>query len=344
VTRPIALAHEWDDLADRVGAAPFLRPGWVVAWSEAFGGGDLDVVVARRGGRLVAVLPLRRRRGVLGSPTNVHTPAFGVLAEDAPAAAELGGALAERGAARIVLEEVDACAPALDALLTPLRERGYRLLTTTMHRSPCLPLDGDPAAFERRLTAKRRSNLRRLRRRLESRGALGLDVSDGGERLEELLEEGLRVEGAAWKDARGTSILARPETRGFYGAIARWAAERGSLRLAFLRLDGEPIAFDLCLEDERAHYLLKTGYDPRYRSEAPGMLMRFEMIRRAYELGLASYEFLGSDQPWKLEWTEHCHDRARVRAYAPSATGVVARSARAWGAPIARKVREVARP
>jgi CelD/BcsL family acetyltransferase involved in cellulose biosynthesis len=332
------LAREWDSLADRTGAVPFLRPGWLAAWWDAFGEGSLEVLTASRGGRLVGILPLRRRRATFSSPTNAHTPAFGVLVEDQEAAVELGRALVERGAARIVLEDVDARAAALQALLQPALERGYQLLETTMQHSPYLPLDGDVADFERRLSAKRRSNLRRVRRRLESRGELALEVLDGSERLDQLLAEGFKVEGAAWKDARGSSILARADTRDFYTAVARWAVRRGSLRVAFLRLDGDPIAFDLCLEDERAHYLLKTGYNPDYRSEAPGMLMRFEMIRRAYALGIECYEFLGADQPWKLEWTDRCHRRARVRAYGPSAAGALARSARAHGGPIARKM------
>ena len=76
------LAAEWDLLADRTGAQPFARPGWFAAWWAAFGTGDLVVVTARRHGRLTGVLPFRRRAGVLASPTNAHTPAFAVLAED----------------------------------------------------------------------------------------------------------------------------------------------------------------------------------------------------------------------------------------------------------------------
>ena len=38
------LAEEWDGLADRVGAAPWTRPGWVAAWWRAFGSGRLQIV------------------------------------------------------------------------------------------------------------------------------------------------------------------------------------------------------------------------------------------------------------------------------------------------------------
>src|SRR4051812_29727657 len=81
-----SIASEWDELANRTNASPFLRPGWFAAWLSAFADGTRPVVyAARRDGRLVAVLPLltgRRAR----SPTNSHTPVFDLLASDAEAA------------------------------------------------------------------------------------------------------------------------------------------------------------------------------------------------------------------------------------------------------------------
>src|SRR5258706_7672137 len=83
------IASEWDDLAGRVSAAPYVRPGWVAAWWRAFGVGDLEIRTLRRDGRLAAVLPVSRRYGVLRSVTNYHTPHSGLLAEDCGAAAQL---------------------------------------------------------------------------------------------------------------------------------------------------------------------------------------------------------------------------------------------------------------
>ncbi|MFQ5948998.1 MAG: hypothetical protein ACE5KX_09080, partial [Acidimicrobiia bacterium] len=55
-----ALSDEWDLLARAVGASPFVRPGWVRAWAEAFGPGPPAVATVRRAGRLVAALPIFR--------------------------------------------------------------------------------------------------------------------------------------------------------------------------------------------------------------------------------------------------------------------------------------------
>ncbi|HKP91255.1 MAG TPA: hypothetical protein VJT75_14925, partial [Thermoleophilaceae bacterium] len=79
------LRAEWDELADRTGAAPFLRAGWIEAWHGAFGLGELRTLTTRDDGRLTGILPVSARRGALVSPTDWHTPIFGPVAEDAGA-------------------------------------------------------------------------------------------------------------------------------------------------------------------------------------------------------------------------------------------------------------------
>src|SRR5207248_10191222 len=77
---PIAL--EWDELATRAGASPFLRPGWFEAWWRSFGRGRLQIVTLRRDGRLAGVAALERHWGSTLAVANVHSPQFGFLADD----------------------------------------------------------------------------------------------------------------------------------------------------------------------------------------------------------------------------------------------------------------------
>jgi CelD/BcsL family acetyltransferase involved in cellulose biosynthesis len=193
----------------------------------------------------------------------------------------------------------------------------------SLRAAPYVAIDGDWDAYEAKLRRKFRSEIRRRRRRLEERGRLTLDVSDGKEKLDELLEEGFRVEGLGWKDAYGTSINSRPTARRFYTEVAHWASERGWLRLAFLRLDGRVLAFDYCLEYNKVHYLLKTGYDPAYGKFGPGMIIRHMMLARAFSERLNTYNFLGvgSDDVWKREWTNSHQERLFLRMFAPTLSG-----------------------
>jgi len=337
------LADAWDELADRIGAPPFLRPGWFAAWWGAFGRGSLEILALSRDGNTAAVLPMERRRGALRSLSNWHTPGFAPIAErDAePAlAAQLVGARARR----ITLAFVDPRSRFVAACGEAAGRTGRRAIVRVIERSPFLPLDGTWDEFEReRFSRKQRAELRRRRRQLIGQGPLAVDLTADGDRLDGRLAEGLAVEARSWKGSAGTAIASRPETRRFYAQVARWAAARGELRLAFLRVGGEAVAFDLALESGGAHYLLKTGYDPAYARFAPGAMLRFDMVARAFARGLDAYEFLGQDDPWKREWTDRCHDRATLQLFAPGPAGRLDWATWTHVAPVARRLAAIAR-
>jgi CelD/BcsL family acetyltransferase involved in cellulose biosynthesis len=98
-------------------------------------------------------------------------------------------------------------------------------------------------------------------------------------------------------------------------------ATRGILRIAVPSLDGRGIAADICLEDAGVHYFLKTGFDPRYRELAPGLILRHDMIRHAYDTGLSSYEMTGSAEPYKMRWTDTTRRISAVRTYPGTLAG-----------------------
>jgi len=331
------LTAEWDELADRVGAEPWARPGWVGAWWSAFGTGSLRIIIVRKGDLLVGVLPLAEDQGVVRSTSNWHTPGFALLAEP-DELGRLAQAVVERRPRRVWMAFVDPDEAGMAAVRAAAGSSGYRTLERTLERSPYIPIEGDWEGYCETLGRKLLSELRRRRRRLEEEGQFIFEVVDGGERLPELLDEGFAVEAAGWKSERNSAISSRPETLAFYRAVAQWAAERGLLKLAFLRLDGRAIAFDYCIEDGWIHYLLKTGFDPSYGKFAPGMILRYEMLARAFSTGIRSYEFLGADEPWKLQWTETTRRRTVFQAFAPTARGRVEWAAFAWGRPLVKRV------
>jgi CelD/BcsL family acetyltransferase involved in cellulose biosynthesis len=282
-----------------------------------------------------------RRAGALRSPSNWHTPQFEPVAEPGAERA-LAAALLGRPARRVTLSFVDAGAPFATACREQAAAAGRRMLTRTVERSPYLDIAGDWDDFVRaRLSADRRRTMGTRRRRLMAAGALALEVSDGRIELERRLAEGYDVEARSWKGAAGTAINSRPETRRFYDELARWAADRGVLRLVFLRVEGRAAAFEFTLQDRGVHYMLKGGYDPAYARGAPGTILRAEMLARAFAYGFERYEFLGQDEPWKRLWTDACHERAVVHLFAGSA-GRLEWAAHAYGRPAAERVRALA--
>jgi CelD/BcsL family acetyltransferase involved in cellulose biosynthesis len=336
------VVDEWDELAQRVHASPFLYPGWFLAWAQAFNGGRLTLAVARRvDGRLDGALPLVSRGRVLRSPTNAHTPEFGILADNAGAVEALLNHLHAVRPRRWQLSLVDEAAAG--AARSIAERHGYPVLTRILFRAPYLPIDGSFSAYHGSLSRNTRQNLSRRRRRLAEAGTVRIDVVEGYD--EGLFKEFLRVEASGWKGptGTGTAIAVHADTRMFYTRIAQWASERGWLRLAFLRLDGEALAVEFGLDVGRVHYFLKTGYRPEFRQYSPGMLLGHALVERSFALCQRSYEFLGSEEPYKMKWTGQSRPRWLVQAFAPTPLGVLEHAAYAHGRPFAKRVIEISR-
>jgi CelD/BcsL family acetyltransferase involved in cellulose biosynthesis len=337
------LADEWDALVAQVGATPFVNPGWFDAWWRAFGRGRLEVFALRSGSGLAAVLPLAVRHGMRRSLTNWHTPELEVPAGDAASRRLLLQQVLESTRTSVELGMLTNGLADADDFRTAARAHGLRILGRTIEYSPYVIIDGDYDAYEKTLAQRRRSELRRRRRRLAERGELTFEIADGKERLDGLLAEGFGVEGSGWKIEEGTAIVSRPETEAFYRYVAQWAAPRGSLRLAFLRLDGKPIAFHFTIEEGGSAYQLKGGYDPAFREFAPGQLLVQDMIRWAFARRLRTYEFLGADEAFKLDWTASLRERIALHAFPRSASGAVAWTAQSYGRPLAKRARDLVR-
>jgi CelD/BcsL family acetyltransferase involved in cellulose biosynthesis len=310
----------------------------VLAWWHAFGRGPLALATARRDGRLVAALPFVRRGHVLSSASNWHTPETGVLAVGREEAAALGRSIAEHRVRRVSLAFLDRLDERVAAFRDAIDAAGYRTLERTLLQSPVLELTGDWPQFEAALRSSQRSELRRLRRRLEESGAVVFEVHDGRARLDELLEEVMHVEALGWKGAEGTAMASQEATRSFYREMAAWAAPRGWLRVHVLRLDEAPIAVSLAIVANGVHYGLKMGYDPAHRKLGPGTLLLHELVRDAHEHGLVRVEMLGADDPYKRKWCPQTRTRVGLQAFAPSLAGHAERLAYSHGRPLARRL------
>ena len=175
-------------------------------------------------------------------------------------------------------------------------------------------IHGSWDAFDRGLSRNVRGDVRRSLRRLQDVGEVRFEHTDGLERLDHLLTEAFRVESSGWKGARGTAIASRPETERFYREVSAWAAERGTFRMAVLRLDGRAIAFELGIEEHGVHYALKSGFDPAHRAFSPGKLLIHQILERAFSIGLDRYE-MGGVEGYKLAWANAFREVALVQAF-----------------------------
>lgn len=324
------LGPVWDQLVARAGVThPFITHAWIQTWWESFGAGaELFVLLVRADGEPIAIAPFMRvteriygaRHRCLRFPANDHTPRcdFVVAARPGDAYAAICKYLMSESADWDVLQlrDVPSDSRTLRELTSHAAQYGFLSGTRRSADSPVLPTTFGWDRYVESLPPKRRWFLRNRLKRLSKIGRVSLETVTGGTELLDALEDGYRLEAAAWKEKAGTAILCRPEIRRFYTSLAHRAAARGWLRLQFLKVDDRRVAFAYCLAHEQRMYLLKPGFDPEYAAFSPGNLLCYLALQDVYASGFVAYDFLGYDDYWKRQWANQSMGHSTVFLYA----------------------------
>src|SRR6266511_2292293 len=183
-----ALAEAWDQLDDegRPGGV-FRSSAWLVPWWKHFSAGKrLCVYVARRGTRLVGVLPGYHTRTLAGGwqfrllgDGVVTSDYLGVIAraEDLETASLAIGRALLAHEDDVMLEGVETTDPLVDAMEREARGRGLACATVELDPSRFIALD-TAASYEAWLREHPRANpgRRRKRRPLERREGFRIEV------------------------------------------------------------------------------------------------------------------------------------------------------------------------
>jgi CelD/BcsL family acetyltransferase involved in cellulose biosynthesis len=340
----VALSDEWDAVLP-ADSRPFDLHCWYATWWEAFGDShELAICTVRRGGALVGVLPLIRDGRGLRALANVHSSVFRPLASDAEAMERLMREAMSQGAPQlelIALPEDDPCVARLEA---GARHAPMKLLVEPGYISPIVDTSGDFEAWRKESKPRWGAPLERFRRKMGRDHEAKFSILETPRDLEAELDDGFRVEASGWKGEAGTAIVSAPETAAFYRGLARVFHERGELRLSRIVLDGETAAFDFCLLHRGRLYLLKTGFDERFRRLAPGLVMRLSIIERCFELGLDAHELLGEESEWKAKFATGKRSHVNMAAYAKGPVGSARRVYREAIRPVLKRAYRRLRP
>ncbi len=317
------LEPAWNELVEQAGVDhPFLEHVWIRTWWECFGAGSsLRVLVVRAGSQPIAIAPLivtsARMWGIpvrrLGFFYNSHVPrADFIIAQRADEVYRAIWAHLRVSSGWDVLQlcQLPVDSPTLESLRRLAEADGHPAGVWRSGASPYLTPCCSWEEHWNQLTPKHRSNIRNRFRRLEQIGPVGVTIVNSVSGLEDALASGLRLEAAAWKGENHTAISCDSAVRRFYEVLAQRSAPRGWLSLHFLCVGLDRIAFDYSLNYKNRIYLLKVGYNPEFAKFSPYNLLMTRVLEDVVGRGLAEYDFLGDDEPWKQSWTKqarpHC--------------------------------------
>jgi hypothetical protein len=167
------------------------------------------------------------------------------------------------------LPENGAFAKALDAVL---ERTGRRHAHFGRHRRALLdPGAGRADYLDRAMSAGRRKELRRQRRRLEEIAPVTLATAARPGEIEPALQDFCVLEASGWKGIAGTAIVNDPRTKDFVRHAVMDLAAAGRARIDRLMLNGRAVAASIVLESGSTAWCWKIAYSEGLARFSPGV-------------------------------------------------------------------------
>ncbi len=337
-----SVAQEWRKMLPAKGVTPTQEHIWYLSCAETLlGQSKLAVIAVEDNTGLLALAPLMMTSafphgyeqlgvGALYEPSNL-------LYMDESALDVLLGALLQTRQP-LILGRTYADSRIFAAIQRAFAGKGI-VITRNCSGLPYIKLDGSDSDIDTLLSGSLRSDLRRARRKADATGRVSFKVYTPASAREflALFEDALKIEATGWKGRCGSDLVTDTTRQAFFRHYGIRAAEKGTLRLAFMFIDSEPVAMQFAVQTGGSFWLLKIGYNEAFSKCSPGMLLMLETLRFAAQQGLSSYEFLGCSEHWTRRWTRLERPSIRIEAYPFTARGVAA-----FGHRIARRAQRKA--
>ena len=310
----VALRPEWDSLwASLPHRIPFLHSGWMYAWWDTFGTGELRVLVFRQNTRVVAIIPLYLSRAADG---------IGELRFVGGGVSDYLDLLVIPDAVFPVLEAFELvleswpdewtfCAfdhlPPDSALLQMHTPPGT--LDTRAADEPCLILRLPPSTdrLPEAIGSRMAKNIRYQRRRAEQIGDITVQHASS-QTVAHALDTLFCLHQMRWQQSGG-GMLADSAVRAFHRAAAPALLNAGTLRLHVLRIGGQAAAAYFGFHVAGREYFYISGFDPQFASVSAGTLSLTVAIERAVTEGASTFNFLSGAEPYKYHWKAADHPR-----------------------------------
>lgn len=326
LSRLEALEDEWHSLA-RLIPWPMVQFEWIISAARTYGCDELCVIVVRDAHAIRAVAPLVRRRHGLA-----HRLEFLDYRLSEPqrliarTAQDLRILLRALKAMRLPLILRGATATCLEVrCFKEMSGAGLWLTTSNGSRDSYVPFDESYGLMDSRLSGRRRCTLKHKRRMAERLGPVEFAfLRPRPEELPALLDEFCRVESSGWKGRTGTSLQCNAQQASFFRKYCDLLAREGAVRLGFMSIGGETAAVRLDAIWGGKSWELKIGFDERFATCSPGLLLSHEALKHGQAEGLAGHHFLGEAEPWHGTWAARTSERFTMRYYPTTFGGAAA--------------------
>ncbi|MSQ12619.1 MAG: GNAT family N-acetyltransferase [Dehalococcoidia bacterium] len=302
----------WDRLLASCDANTlFLTPLWQKTWWETLGSGgpsangkphaELMLLSLRDGEQPVGVAPMQRMGDTVSflGDTDVFDYHDFIIRNGCEDAffTSLCAYLDQQPWRKLYLPSVPEGSPTIEHIRRQAERLSWQCTVEQEDVSPGLALPSTWDGYLAGLSGKDRHELRRKMRRLFAatqptfQTFTDTSVDEHVDRFLKLMRDGKQEK---------QSFLT-PEREHFFRVMCRAVSKAGMLRLHFLGIDGVPVAAAMCFDYNGKRLLYNSGFSPEYYSLSVGLLLKALSVQEAIEKGLAYFDFLRGDEPYKYD-------------------------------------------
>lgn len=311
-----SLKSEWDDLLAAAGRPhnAFQQHNWLWHWQQHFltaRRGRMAIVVGRRGGKAVLILPLVAQRTLgcrslhfMGAPVNQYNDAL-VL----PGGCEIGDLLEAVGYAgrRTGSALLFASRVRSDAALAPMMAAaGARQLTQEEAPSVTLSRIASASDLEAGFSSSIRKSRRRRRKQLDRLGERRLVTFREGSDAAAAVVEAIRHK-RDWfeKHAVLARAYAEPAFDAFWHSVAASQNRPSGMCVSVMEAGGRPVAYEVGVRFMGTHCAHIGAFDIDYEACSPGQTQLDMTIDDCIADGMLHYDLLAPTSAYKERVAHH---------------------------------------
>ncbi len=279
-----AIAPRWQALCDATIRTPLLSADFVETALRHFGRGDELVCIAEGPNGPVAGAILQRKNPLVWQTFQPSQMPLGPWLQ----AAGTDFSLVSQSLLRhLPLPAIVLAVTQLDPdfYARPVNHRVVALDSISTGRTG---VEADMEQFMRSGSVKENSKLlselmRRMRKAEKNHGKITLEKATTAEAADEFVSQYASTESRGWKGLAGTALSPNDTQSNFYSELMQRLASRGAARMYTLKFGDVPVARQIAVAGENVLILLKTTYEPEFRSLGPGVILQYLLIADVHQ-------------------------------------------------------------
>lgn len=344
------IGEQYDSLLRRADwVNPYFSPSWLSTWwdRQKKDRAPLFLLATTEQGELLGYWPMVERPGLLGSKglwpfiydeANYHFPTC------------------ENRAAPLLVDALHQCIGSFlfvwlpqvpqnfwEAYISPHFPESKNLRIIREERSSSLikPVDGlsFDGYWEEKMGVKSRKSFAYDQRSLSSQGEVVFENLSTAEEVRSAMPSTCLVEVESSKNLENSGLYTIRGKRGFFFELLPELAGQGAVRVSFLRVDDQPIAWQLELLTPGHSYLHHLAYDQAWKKYSPGKQLLFHCLKRCWDEG-RTFDFLPAFFAYKQTYANASMAAQELHWIRNSIRGRIARRLICWNMNWRKKMRE----